>query len=505
MRKILNISVSILSLSLLFALTAKSQCTTCTYTVSTNSSTGYNLNSGQTLCISGGTYTGSVNFNGSATICVSAGAIFKPSSFNNFGSGSTLNVYGNAIFSSVSFGGGSINIQGEMSFSSSPNFNGAVSFYIGSKGALLFEQAVTISNNSTIINDGVIIAKGDFSSNSGTRITNNNSIRVSTASGNFNPSGYFTNNGIVTSKFINANNGDAFINNCRLVATSGFNVNDPDFQNHGFIWVPGDNTSSGKVQLNATTDNTNGYIRTPQILIQANVNNTGGNIRAEGSSSPTTNVSVFNSGIVTGGTVGDISNGTLVTPNYKFDVVNGTFNATWGNVPASDTLTLEYCPNCSNTYITPVSFGLITANIKNNILNINWITQTEENNHHFDIEISKDGNNWKTIGKINSAALNGNSDIELKYEYHQSLTDVEALLSISALFGLFTLGLGYGKNKYLNILLICFVFLLGITSGCNKTKGSLEVETNTKIWVRIVQFDKDGKQKVTPIIQAIRE
>lgn len=50
-----------------------------------------------------------------------------------------------------------------------------------------------------------------------------------------------------------------------------------------------------------------------------------------------------------------------------------------------------------------------------------WVTQTESNNDHFEIEESNDGVNFHSIAKVNTQAFNGNSSIPLTYTYNLNL------------------------------------------------------------------------------------
>lgn len=58
---------------------------------------------------------------------------------------------------------------------------------------------------------------------------------------------------------------------------------------------------------------------------------------------------------------------------------------------------------------TPVNFGSVMAKMLNGQLMVNWVSETETNNHHYDIELSKDGQNFTKIGSVSSKAANGNS------------------------------------------------------------------------------------------------
>jgi type IX secretion system substrate protein len=71
-----------------------------------------------------------------------------------------------------------------------------------------------------------------------------------------------------------------------------------------------------------------------------------------------------------------------------------------------------------NTGWNPLPIGLLsfTATPVNSVVDLNWSTKTEVNNHYFDIEKSKDGINFEFLQKVNSEALNGNSNVTLNYK-----------------------------------------------------------------------------------------
>jgi len=332
-----------------------SQCTTgCTFTISSSSNTAVSLASGDMLCITGGTFTGQVNFTnsfGSRTICIGTGATFNPTSINNSNNPFVLNNYGTFNLSaSISLVTNSqINNYGTLVFQQIPNLNGTCSFYNSPTASMQFNNSFQLQSNSTFINDGYVRSLQDFSINNGCTFTNNQRVRTEA---NFNPSGLVTNNGIVVAvNFININGG-TLINNCRLVAVQGFNNSVSTTQNNGLIWVPGGAAAAPQIQNNGALLN-NGYVRAPRLNNSGPITNTNGFIRIEGG--PNSNESV-NNGSISGGTIGDITNAGLVPP-YRFDT-QGTLNGvTLGNVAAYDTLSPVYTTNCSPVYTGPVGFA----------------------------------------------------------------------------------------------------------------------------------------------------
>ena len=155
--------------------------------------------------------------------------------------------------------------------------------------------------------------------------------------------------------------------------------------------------------------------------------------------------------------------------------------------------------------VLPVTFGSLSAVVQNDQLRINWSTQTESNNDHFLVQASADGQGWHTISTIQSKALNGHSSNELKYEYSTPLT---SLALGASLLGL--LLLGFSKNRprtsvnRLKVASFGILFLVITMISCQKTE-SFKTDSNSKIFIRIVQVDKDGRQDTSRTIQVVRE
>lgn len=74
--------------------------------------------------------------------------------------------------------------------------------------------------------------------------------------------------------------------------------------------------------------------------------------------------------------------------------------------------------NFSNALqVLPVTLEHFTATKMNNAVLLDWTTVTEQNNKGFEVEHSRDGEKWTTIGVVNSKAVNGNSNTKLVYNY----------------------------------------------------------------------------------------
>lgn len=151
--------------------------------------------------------------------------------------------------------------------------------------------------------------------------------------------------------------------------------------------------------------------------------------------------------------------------------------------------------------VLPVVYGDISAKIAGNSLLVNWSTSSEKNNDHFEIEVSKDGEHFTKIGTVGTKALNGSSDQTLHYSFSKSIDIPVAVMGIS-LFSLATILLLVNrKNKLL--LSLTMVMGIGLTfASCSKSSDQVDVDRDSKLFVRIVQVDKDGKRSASGVIAA---
>ncbi|WP_169539996.1 FG-GAP repeat domain-containing protein [Niabella aurantiaca] len=148
--------------------------------------------------------------------------------------------------------------------------------------------------------------------------------------------------------------------------------------------------------------------------------------------------------------------------------------------------------------VLPVSFGVFTAVIKDGRLLVNWSTETETNNDHFLIQLSADGTNWRTVQTVQSKAADGNSNTSLEYSSSIPLT----ALGVSA--GFLLLGLVVSSRKKKKTLIMAAVLLCALAFSCSKRDIAKTIESG-KLFVRIVQVDKDGTQRVSKVIRAVQE
>jgi hypothetical protein len=155
--------------------------------------------------------------------------------------------------------------------------------------------------------------------------------------------------------------------------------------------------------------------------------------------------------------------------------------------------------------VLPVVFGSIEAKIINNIVMVNWTSEQETNNNRFEIEASKDGNNFVKIGEIKSLA-EGNSSQAISYSFSKDIKEVSVLLGISIVALMLGAGFSYRRKKKLAQLLaigglICLMFLFA-TGSCKKAEVPLQTD-KSKLFIRIKQIDTDGNFMYSKIVQAV--
>ena len=181
-----------------------------------------------------------------------------------------------------------------------------------------------------------------------------------------------------------------------------------------------------------------------------------------------------------------------VSSAIKFRIY--AYNAATGGLGTLSVNNFVFNGNMAN----PVSFGSIHATQSNGRLNIQWATLTENNNDHFDIEVSKDGNKFTKIATVKSKALAGTSEISQSYEYQISVNQIAGFMSLPFILGLLSFAIVRRRKILAGVMVI---FLIGAAISC--TKGDVSMSTSAKsVYVRIAQVDIDGKKSYSKVIQA---
>jgi hypothetical protein len=268
----------------------------------------------------------------------------------------------------------------------------------------------------------------------------------------------------------------------------------------GNVWPDRDQLTDGKIDNEYTNNGEtkiDGYDKLPSGLKAVLVNKATGKViqvvPVDGGTYVFSNIADNASGYTwtqVGSGFGNTSSGTNGTITIP-PVTSSTNSITDANFAIYSATTL------------PISFGSFSAEIVNGQLLVNWSTITETNNSYFDIEVSKDGKNFTSMGKVDSKATNGNSTVALNYEF--SATGTAAAVLGSSLMALALAGFGFKrKNKTLYALaLVCGLSVLGAAS-CTKNDLS-KTDDSSKLFVRIKQVDKDGSISYSKVIQAVKK
>jgi hypothetical protein len=118
------------------------------------------------------------------------------------------------------------------------------------------------------------------------------------------------------------------------------------------------------------------------------------------------NLYIASSGSMVPGTGGGNSNYLEICTTIQWNAADGT-----------STGPIAYCslPPCSLLPL-PVELVAFTAREKNKKIYLDWKTETESNNHHYEVEKSFDGINFVQMASVNSKAPNGSSRSPLEYQ-----------------------------------------------------------------------------------------
>lgn len=153
--------------------------------------------------------------------------------------------------------------------------------------------------------------------------------------------------------------------------------------------------------------------------------------------------------------------------------------------------------------ILPVKWGEISAIYKSGKLVVNWTTETESLNDHFNIMTSVDGINFEKVATVQTKATNGISSIPVKYSMDIPLTGKMAMGFMALGFlGLITIK---PKNKKLLILPIslCLILLSLFFISCQKENVSLK-QDNKAQFLKIVQISKDGNMNNSNVVRIVK-
>ena len=138
--------------------------------------------------------------------------------------------------------------------------------------------------------------------------------------------------------------------------------------------------------------------------------------------------------------------------------------------------------------VLPVNLTSFTATEINNMVVLNWQTASEINNRNFDIQRSKDGSNWMTLGSVNGA---NNSVTAVSYHFTDSIP-----LPRKNFYRLIQHDIN-GRSSYSRVISIDFSTSSYYTISGNPGNGIYNVNIQTLKPVSLWVSDLSGKRLQT--------
>lgn len=297
--------------------------------------------------------------------------------------------------------------------------------------------------------------------------------------------------------------------NFQMLGTITINGSAPDAAlRNGDIAFDGSGNMYALINEDAPQGNATIYFVAANAISTSNVGTTNLQAKYDVKNSNGTNFSDYAVGLavassgnfylaIQGGTQGGVY---MLTRDVNGSFIMSASPISAGNALGIADLATSYFPAST---VLPVVYGGISAKIVDRSLIINWSTFSETNNDRFEIEVSKDGQSFIKVGTIDTKALNGNSDKTIEYSFSKTLDIPVAAMSIS-LFSLAIVALLINRK---NKLLFSAMMVMGVGlafASCSKSSDQVDVSGESKLLVRIVQVDKDGKKSASKVITAYR-
>jgi hypothetical protein len=151
--------------------------------------------------------------------------------------------------------------------------------------------------------------------------------------------------------------------------------------------------------------------------------------------------------------------------------VNETTNGNSGRYLTREHTTVSTRPSLSVTYTvtTPVTLKQFTGALKGNDVELKWQTVTETNNDFFDVQYSRNGENFASIGRVNGA---GNSNELKNYSLvHRNVSDGKNF------YRLIQHDLD-GKQNYTSIILVSNSTKMGMQLSPNPASEILNIKAS---------------------------
>ncbi len=170
-----------------------------------------------------------------------------------------------------------------------------------------------------------------------------------------------------------------------------------------------------------------------------------------------------------------------------FDAIPNDNNSTGWNPPQSSTSLSNYVTNVS----MPASLGFLKGDIKNNVANITWLSTTEVNFSHYDVEASANALEWTKVASVTAKGSNSSyaasTAITKNTWYRLKLVDKD------------------GAYAYSNSILLRTSTRKSLELMSNPTKDIIRVSINNDVNTSYVAelFTQDGKRVATQNYQHI--
>jgi len=373
--------------------------------IDNGTSTTYTLNTGDTLYIATGTYTGVIGgFDYGATIIVSNGATFQPSSIPFPNVHGTMYIYGTFKMTTQlrTNSGFTLNNYGIVSLTSATLMSGSGQVWTNNYGAVLnMTGDVSMTNDNKLINYATINCGANFTMTGSTQLINKKNITIN---GNYtNSGGTLTNEGkFETIGSMTFNAGLAVVNNyCRLISSGGIYNTTGVFNNYSYVWAK-DALGLGNIVNSGTIYNA------PNTIIHSkNFNNTGivtgaGNLYFTGLTA-TTNLGTTGTSGITTDTI-KIYDITRANPLTIYDNQTGIVypNVVYRAFKAPDS-NRAYLPMCSAEILAEIPLATnanyFFVNLFDNIPGLTW-SAVYDRDAIFEIQRSYDGINFDPIKKL---------------------------------------------------------------------------------------------------------
>ncbi len=371
--------------------------------VDNGSSATYTLKTGDSLYLSGGTFTGKINEDGQGgKVTIATGATFKPSSIKGFRS--KYRIYGTAILPSLQAESGfGLENYGVTTVTGNTTINSGVQVWLNDKHASLYIKGLLQVNSSsagsTFTNYGDVTVENGFTAYAAVSVINRSNFLISKAFALGN-TGQFQNEGYLYVKDgITLNNNATVTNTCRLVSGKEITVNGGTIYNSGLLWASNEQNAS------LITINNGTIISLGQGIVKAVKLTNNGTIKGNGF--------MYLTGKTVNNGNGKVGVSGYTTDTLKVYTVNRSkttqiFDDQWGTVypnviyapfAAPDTLTASVYPCYLESSMVILPFEWKDFSVKlfdSNTPVLNWSAQYDKGTL-FEVQRSYNGKDFTAV------------------------------------------------------------------------------------------------------------